>query len=198
MSPITGIATVRMRREAATFTMLYGVEAPEEGGYTLFADTVAAYAALPDDKKIAYGNMRIRHAASAGTPLPDEKINDRNLIPPEIAKNVRFDPPVSHPLVAKHPVTGRRALYGLGGSCFEVEGMSFEESNAFLLDLRRYATQEKFVSRYKLMPGDVLIWDNFSVMHRATAIEYTDEPGRRRLNYRISVKGAPDFAAAAP
>ncbi len=184
--------------EAATFTMLYGVEAPDDGGYTLFADTVAAYAELPEEKKREYGELRLRHAASAGTPLLDEKINDRNTIPPEIAKNVRFDPPVSHPLIAQHPVTGRCALYGLGGSCFEVEGMSSEESKAFLLDLRRYATQEKFVARHKLMPGEVMIWDNFSVLHRATPIEYTDEPGRRRLNYRISVKGAPDFAAAAP
>ncbi len=179
----------------ATFTMLYGVEAPREGGETLFADLVAAYEALSEDRRLAYDGMTVLHKTSGATPLPDEHISDRSKIPPEIAANVTFLPPVTQPLVAAHPVNGRKALYGLGGSAYGIEGMDPDEGAALILDLRRYAAQDRFVSRYKLMPGDLMIWDNFSVMHRATPIEYTDEPGHTRLNYRISVKGVPAFAA---
>lgn len=178
----------------ATFTMLYGVEAPEDGGYTLFADLVAAFEALPDDKRRTYEKMTVLHKTSGATPLPDEHINDRSKLPPEIAATVVDLAPVAQPLVARHPVNGRQALYGLGGSAYGIEGMEEQEGTELILELRRYAAQDRFVSRYKLMPGDLLIWDNFSVMHRATPIEYTDEPGRTRLNYRISVKGVPAFA----
>ena len=72
--------------------------------------------------------------------------------------------------------------------------MSDADGAELLLELRRYVTQDRFIARHKLMPNEVLIWDNFSVMHRATPIEYSAEQGRRRLTYRISVKGMPECA----
>jgi len=97
--------------------------------------------------------------------------------------------------VQRHPCNGRKALYGLGGSAYGIEGMPPGQGSELLLTLRRHATQAKFCSHYKLLPGDVLIWDNLSVMHRATPISYSDAPGERRENYRISVKGLPDELA---
>lgn len=179
--------------QAATFTMLYGVEAPDDGGETLFADLVAAYEALPAEQRALYDSLRVLHATSAATPLPDEYISDPRSLPAEQRKDIVLPDPVTHPLVARHPVSGRRALYGLGGSAYGIVGWSAEEGGELIIQLRRHATQERFRSHHKLMPGEVLIWDNFGVMHRATPIEYTDEPGRRRLNYRISLKGVPDF-----
>jgi taurine dioxygenase len=181
---------------SATFTMLYGVEAPENDGYTLFADLVAAFEALPLEKQRAYEEMTVLHKVSGATPLPGEHINDRSKLPEEVRRTVVELDPVTKPLVARHPVTGRKALYGLGGSAYGIEGMDAAQGNELILELRRYATQDRFVSRHKLMPGEVLIWDNFSVMHRATPIEYSNAPGRTRLNYRISVKGVPGFAAS--
>lgn len=175
----------------ATFTMLYGIESPDEGGETLFADLVGAYEALPAGDRERCDQLIVQHATSAATALPDEHISDRTKMPDEIRRNVVQLDPVTHPLVRHHPVNGRRALYGLGGSCYGIEGMAQDEGGEFLLDMRRYVTQDRFRRNYKLMPGDVLIWDNFSVMHRATPIDFTDEPGRRRLNYRISLKGVP-------
>jgi alpha-ketoglutarate-dependent taurine dioxygenase len=95
--------------------------------------------------------------------------------------------------VRTHPVTGQKALYGLGGSAFAIEGMDEAEGLALLDNLKSHATAPIFVQDYKLMPGDVLLWDNLSLMHRATPIVYSDEPDKSRLNYRISVKGLPDF-----
>ena len=183
--------------ETAVFTMLYGVEAPDVGGETLFADLVAAYDELPAEKKAHYETLSVKHATSAATPLPDEYISDPASLPEEFRKSVTVPDPVTHPLVRAHPVSGRKALYGLGGSAYGIEGWPDEEGNAFVMELRHYATQERFRSACKLMPRDVLIWDNFSTMHRATPIDYSDAPGERRLNYRISLKGVPAFAEAA-
>jgi alpha-ketoglutarate-dependent taurine dioxygenase len=183
--------------ETAVFTMLYGVEAPDVGGETLFADLVAAYEGLPAEKKAHYETLSVKHATSAATPLPDEYISDPASLPEEFRKSVTVPDPVTHSLVRAHPVSGRKALYGLGGSAYGIEGWPDEEGNAFVMELRRYATQERFRSACKLMPRDVLIWDNFSTMHRATPIDYSDAPGERRLNYRISLKGGPAFAEAA-
>lgn len=178
----------------ASFTMLYGIETPDNGGITLFADLVAAHDALPEAERERLAALRVRHSVSAARALPDETIADLGQMPEELRRNARPMPDVVQPMIARHPVSSRKALYGLGGSCCGIEGMEDEVANELLLDLRRYATQERFVSEYRLQPGDILIWDNFSVMHRATPIEYTDEPGKRRLNYRISVKGVPSFA----
>lgn len=178
--------------EVATFTMLYGVEAPEQQGETWFADLVAAYEALPAAERARYDSLQVNHATSAATPLPDERIMHPRELPEEIRSTVVHLDPVIHPLVQAHPVNGRKALYGLGGSCYGIVGMPEEEAHTLLSKLRRYVTQERFCSQHKLMPGEVMIWDNCSVLHRATPIEYSDAPGQRRLNYRISLKGLPD------
>jgi len=177
--------------EAASVTMLYGIESPEHDGTTRFADLVAAYDDLPASDRHRYDTLRVRHATAAAEMLPDEHISRPEDAPEDIRRTiVRLDP-VLHPLVRIHPVDGRKALYGLGGSAFAIEGLSPEEGRALILDLRRHATQPHFCASYKLMPGDILIWDNLSAMHRATPIEYSDAPGCRRLNYRISLKGLP-------
>lgn len=72
-------------------------------------------------------------------------------------------------------------------------GMVEQEGAKLIADLKAHATQPRFVQQAKLLPGQILIWDNFSVMHRATHIEYSDDPANAQLNYRISVKGLPGF-----
>jgi len=181
---------------AATVTMLLGVTSPDEGGETQFADLVAAYKGLSPEMKARIRDLKVRHCAGGGTPHEDEHMTRREDVPPEIRASVVQLDPVTHPLVRKHPVTGEPALYGLGGTPFEIIGMEKDDGLALIAELKRHAVQEKFRQSYKLMPGDVLLWDNFSVMHRATIIEYTDEPGKARLNYRISVKGLPSFMNA--
>ena len=91
---------------------------------------------------------------------------------------------VRHPLVRPHPVTGRRALYAVSGSSFGVEGMPSEESRALLDELKRHATQDKHQLRLKYGVGDLVIWDNASLLHSATL---TDPEDPRTL-WRITVK----------
>ena len=181
-------------KEYATTTMLYGIESPDHGGETLFADLAGAFAALPAEEQALYRGMTIWHGTSRGTMLPDESNTSYDRLPPEFQKDIVVLDPVTHPLVVDHPVARRSAFYGLGGSCYAIDGMDEAEGADLLLKLRRYVTQPRFLSQCKLMPGDLLIWDNLSVMHRATPIEYSDAPGETRLNYRISLKGVPEFA----
>ena len=177
----------------ATITMLYGEKAPLLGGETLFCDLVGAYEALPLDLRDRIDGLSLRHAVGAARAADDEYLIPFDTVPQEVRKGVTIPDPVVPPLVRTHPVTGRKGLYGLGGTPFAVVGMAEQEGAALIADLKRHATQPRFVQSYKLMPNDILIWDNFSVMHRATMIKYSDEPAEARLNYRISLKGLPKF-----
>ncbi|AEG51255.1 Taurine catabolism dioxygenase TauD/TfdA [Sphingobium chlorophenolicum L-1] len=167
----------------ASVTMLYGAETPEEGGETLIASTALAYDTLDDAMKARIDGLVGLHCLGGSPALPGEKI-------PFIPENTARHGIVSHPLVMRHPVTGRKALY-LSGSAFGAEGLEIDEGRALINALRTHCTQPQFVTRYKVETGDIFLWDNFQVLHSATPIEYSDEPGKRRLLFRISTKGVP-------
>lgn len=168
----------------ASVTMLYGVEAPERGGETLVANTALAYEALPAATKARIDGLVGLHCLSGAQPLPGENFA---YVPEEIARmGIQ-----RHPVVMRHPVTGRKALF-LSGSAFGIADMDKAEARALIAELRAHATRPEFTTSYKVVPGDIFIWDNFATMHRATPIEYSDEDGKRRLLYRISTKGLPD------
>jgi taurine dioxygenase len=91
---------------------------------------------------------------------------------------------VRHKVARPHPVTGRTALYSVSGSAFGIEGMEQEAARALLDELTRHATQDKYQLRLKYGVGDVVIWDNASLLHSATL---TDPQDPRTL-WRITVK----------
>lgn len=167
----------------ASVTMLYGVEVPAAGGETLIASSVLAYDALDDSMKLRLDGLTGLHCLGGSPELPGEKI-------PFVPESTAAAGIQKHPLVICHPVTGRKALF-TSGTAFGVEGLDREEGRALIAQLRAQVTQPQFVTQYKVEAGDILLWDNFQVMHSATPIEYSDEPGRRRLLYRISTKDVP-------
>ena len=91
---------------------------------------------------------------------------------------------VRHPIVRRHPVTGRKALYAVSGSSFGIEGMPPDEALDLLDQLRDHATQQKYQLRLKYGVGDTVIWDNASLLHSAT-LTAPDDP---RTLWRITVK----------
>jgi taurine dioxygenase len=91
---------------------------------------------------------------------------------------------VRHPIARRHPVTGRTALYSVSGSSFGIEGMAQDEAVDLLDELKAHATQQKYQFRLKYGVGDVVIWDNASLLHSATL---TDPQDPRTL-WRITVK----------
>jgi taurine dioxygenase len=165
----------------ARATMLYSIEIPKSGGNTLFANQYAAYDGLSDAMKqeIAplvaihhYGNRKEMNDASRIAASP--------LTPEQKAKM----PLITHPLVRAHPVTGRKALYAVSGSSYGIVGMPEDEAVALLDELAAHATQPKYVLSYAYRVGDIVIWDNASLLHSATLTD----PNDPRTLWRITIK----------
>ncbi len=152
-------------------TVLYAVELPPEGGDTEFANTRLAYDALPDDMKRRIAGLRVVFQWEAGR-RPGYYANEL--------------PPVDHPLVRTHPDTGRRALY-LGNHAMGITGTAEDEGAALLDALLQHATQPRFTYAHRWRKGDLVVWDNRCLLHRAVA---NYEMNRyRRIMHRNVVKG---------
>ena len=115
--------------------------------------------------------------------------NSPELSPEERAKV----PQTVQPLVIRHPESGRSALYLNTGRMEGIEGMPPDEAFKLIDDLYTHATNSRFEYRHKWRSGDMVIWDNRSVMHQANA-DY--DPAEYRYLYRIMLKGAPLQPAA--
>ncbi len=97
------------------------------------------------------------------------------------------NPPVRHPIVRTHPRTGRKCLYVMRDDCTGIEGIGPDEAEAFIAALADHIIKPAFVYRHQWRPGDVLMWDNCMVQHRA--IQDYDMP-QRRLMHRTTMGGA--------
>ena len=177
----------------ASATMLYSLIAPEQGGETQFCDMAAAYDNLGEAVKQRIDGIRVAHKYGRGKRRKDEPpanpiVNDD--------QDQRV-PPVYHPLVMPHAVTGRRALYALGHGAYAIEGMADAEAEALLDGLKDHALEERHIYRHKYAAGDLVVWDTLQTMHAATPIGVATGKADSRLLWRISVRGRPAVHAAA-
>lgn len=161
-------------------TMLYALETPALHGLPLgdteFASAAAACDALPDDLR-----RRIE-----GRRAVFDFTGRKRAFPPtadEIARN----PPVTHPIVRTHPRSRRKCLYVMRDDCTGIEGIPAEEAEALIAALADHIVKPQFIYRHQWRPGDVLMWDNCTVQHRA--IQDYDLP-QRRLMHRTTMGGA--------
>jgi taurine dioxygenase len=141
----------------ALATILHALVMPPDGGETCFANMIAAYEALPADEKAELDRVKVVHSgeisrARAGARATPEEIADA--------------PPMTHPLVRTIPETGRKALF-MGEHASYFEGQPEEVGRVRLEQLAEYAVQERFVYRHKWTAGDLLMWDNRCLLHRA-------------------------------
>jgi taurine dioxygenase len=95
-------------------------------------------------------------------------------------------PPVRHPLVRRHPVTGRLSLFLSPHTMARVEGLTEDEGRTLLDELTAFATQERFVYRHQWQRDDVIFWDNRCTMH---AVMPYDAAHRRRVMHRTTIVG---------
>ena len=165
----------------ARATMLYSIEVPRQGGDTLFANQYAAYDDLPPALKKKVDPLVALHHYGNRDDQDKSSRTVASVLTEEQENNVTW---VKHRIARPHPVTGRTALYSVSGSSFRIEGMPEGEAVALLDELKRHATQEKYQLRLKYGVGDVVIWDNASLLHSATL---TDPEDPRTL-WRITVK----------
>ncbi len=173
----------------ARATTLYSIVVPKSGGDTMFANQQAAYDDLPEVMKQRieplfgihhYGN---RH---------DIDETSRTAASPLTAEQKAKMPLITHKIARPHPVTGRKSLYAVSGSSFGIVGMPEDEARDLLDELAAHSTQPKYHYAFKYGVGDIVVWDNASLLHKATLID-PDDP---RTLWRITVK-EPSLAANA-
>ena len=165
----------------ARATMLYSIQVPKKGGDTLFANQYAAYDDLPSVTKKKLRNLVALHHYGNRDDQDRASRTVASVLSEEQEKRMDW---VKHQVARPHPVTGRTALYSVSGSSFGIEGMPEDEAVALLDELKRHSTQAKYQLRLKYGVGDVVIWDNASLLHSATL---TDPEDPRTL-WRITVK----------
>jgi len=165
----------------ARCTMLYSLVVPKRGGDTLFANQYAAYDDLPAVTKARIEHLVGLHHYGNRDDLDEASRTVASVLNEDQKARMNW---VRHPIVRPHPITGRKALYAVSGSSFGIEGMPDDDAIALLDELKAHATQPKYVHRLKYAVGDVVIWDNASLLHSATLTD----PAHARTLWRITVK----------
>ncbi|HEY2214265.1 MAG TPA: TauD/TfdA family dioxygenase [Acidimicrobiales bacterium] len=171
------------------FSILRAMVLPEVGGDTLWANTVAGYADLPDDFRQLADQLRAVHSNGHDYGRADvvalrAKIGDVRL--ENLAAFVSEVFETEHPVVRIHPETGERALL-LGGFAHRLVGHSSAESVDLIRILQSYVTRPENIVRWNWRVGDVAIWDNRSTQHYAI-YDYGDE---HRRTQRVTTAGTP-------
>jgi len=159
-------------------SMLYALEVPPAGGDTYFCNMYRAYESLPDALRRRIAGLSLKH---------DATYNSGGYVRQGLSAmdDPEHSPGVYHPLVPKHPETGRPVLYlGRRRNAY-IGGLSLAESEALLDELWSYATQETVSWRNEWQLGDVVLWDNRCTMHRRDPFD----PNTRRILHRTQIKG---------
>ena len=174
-------------------SILYAREVPSVGGDTLFASMYAAYEALSDGLKQMLSTMRAEHSSRHA--FGDVAYLDRDLddLGSRLGNTAAATQDALHPVIIRHPFSGRPALYVNGDFTVKFEGWSKQESQPLLDYLYAHASQNEFTCRFNWRKGSIAIWDNRSTHHCAL----NDYFGERRLMHRITIEGEDLSAYAA-
>jgi alpha-ketoglutarate-dependent 2,4-dichlorophenoxyacetate dioxygenase len=164
-------------------SILYGVEVlPDgaEGGETGFSNMFLAYDALPDDMKRRLEPLHMVHSYEGIRRLEPA-------MPPTSAAERDAFPPVTHPVIRVHPDrNGRRSLYFTCNTAREIGGGTLEEGQGLHDRLREHVSQPRFCYFHRWRPGDLVMWDNRCLLHRAIPYDYARY---RRVLRRTTVAG---------
>lgn len=164
-------------------TCLLAIDIPPHGGDTLFADQAAAFRALPEDRKDYLRSLTAVHSAQLAY-APDGTYGDRDK-----DRSMAIRPDISalqtqtHPLVQAHPETGEETLYSTLGYIIGIEGMAQSDAIALLSELAQWQSRDEFVYRHEWEYDMLLMWDNRSLLHKATG----GYEGHRRELHRTTI-----------
>lgn len=164
-------------------TMLYGVDIPPTGGDTLYADQYAAYDSLPAELAERIDGLVGIHSARRGYSrqgMYGDRDVGRSMAIVASDEALATQP---HPLVRRHPETGRPALFASLAYTIGIEGMDDDEANLLLGELYGYQTAEAVTHRHRWEPGMLVLWDNRCLLHAATG----GYEGHRRELRRLTV-----------
>jgi taurine dioxygenase len=167
-------------------SMLYAQELPAEGGDTLFADMHKALDGLPAELRRAIDGRKASHSYTARYSETKFEGNWRPTLTPEQLAQVQV---VDHPIVRTHPETGRKALFVSEGFTTSIVGMPADESKQILDELYARSILPENIYRHAWQPGDMVFWDNRSLMHLAAGCP---NDMRRKL-FRTTIQGDAPF-----
>jgi len=188
------------KREPSLLSALYAIEIPVRDGTPLgnthFASSTAAYDALPEATKQrlqglknihSYREYRLKNYAAQQKDLRRgiRTVQEHAPTPEQLASV----PDMAMPVVRTHPVTGRKGLFVNEGHTAHMADMPRAEGDALLRTLYEHITQPEFIYTHHWTPGDLLLWDNIAVQHKAT-FDYDPLP---RLLHRTTVRGSVPF-----
>jgi len=172
------------RRAPEFASMLRALEVPESGGDTIFVSMQAAYDALSGDMKTyladkwALNDFMKLH----GSPAKERSWKDDNAA--RMDKMRQQNPPVEHPMVRVHPVSGEKSLYLSESFTAHIVGVETEESRDVLDFLFRHSAKPEFQCRFHWRPNSIAFWDNRATLHYAVADYW---PARREMN-RVTIE----------
>jgi taurine dioxygenase len=166
-------------------SMLYAREVPSAGGDTLFASMYAAYDALSGGLKSTLEGLSARH--SSRHVFGEAAQARRGDLTGRIGNPQLATQDAIHPVVIRHPDTGRKALYVNPGFTLGFDGWTDEESRPLLDYLYQQATRPEFTCRFHWQESSLALWDNRSTWHYAA----NDYQGERRLLHRVTIDGVP-------
>ncbi|MBV9862310.1 MAG: TauD/TfdA family dioxygenase [Alphaproteobacteria bacterium] len=164
-------------------TVLHAVDLPDRGGDTQYVNMHQAYDELPPDMKHRLDGLRAIHVYQS-------RYSERKLLALGAEARTQVPEAVAHPLVRTHPETGRKALYLNPIRTEGIEGMDESEALALLDELLAHATQEKYQYRHRWRSGDLVMWDNRCLLHKANG-DY--DMGQLRYLYRVMLQGDAPF-----
>lgn len=163
-------------------SMLYAQELPSEGGDTLFADMHKAWDTLPQALRTAVEGRSAAHSYTARYSETRFEGNWRPTLTPEQLAEVTE---VVHPIVRTHPENARKALFVSEGFTTRIVGLPEDESRQLLAQLYAHSVQPEHIYRHAWQPGDLVFWDNRSLIHLAAGC-----PSHlRRKLYRTTIQG---------
>ncbi len=162
-------------------TMTHAIQLPDYGGDTSFINLHAAYDGLSPRMQQYLDGLTAVHDLAR---IAEMAWQGGRGSPAQLADELRTGKQASHPVVLVHPLNGRRALYVSPTYTRFIEGLPMPESRAVLDFLYVHVLRPEFGYRHRWQDGDLLVWDNRSVMHHAAA-----DYDQRRVMHRISVIG---------
>ena len=173
---------VSFKQRPASASIMHAIEIPDIGGDTLFCNMTAAYEALSGAMKEMLAPLHAHHdfAQTAATQFAK---------PVVIEEDLKGDNRAVHPVVRTHGDTGRKSLYVNPGMTTGLDNFDDEESAVLLGFLFDHATQPEFTFRHHYRQGDVVMWDNRSLMHYAIN-DYGDQPRYMERTTSIGEKPA--------
>ena len=166
------------RRVTGQATIIYAEIVAGKGGDTHFCDMYGGYERLSPEWKTRITNLRAVHNL-------DFSRTRRHGEEPMSEAQRREVPPVDHPIVRTHPDTGRKCLF-LGDHAEYIAGMDYHEGRALIDELNALAVHADLTYEHRWTPGELIVWDNRCLMHRATGY---DPAVQRRVVRRCTVLG---------